>query len=103
MTWSPPIGAQPEEGGTRFRVWAAQAQRVEVLVYEQGAAAFVHIVTPEPNGYFSGFVADAAAGARYKYRLDGGEPGPDPASRFQPDGVHGASQVVDLAAVRVDR
>jgi len=49
----------------------------------------------EAGGYFSGFVDDVAAGARYKFRLDEGEACPDPASRFQPDGPHGFSEVVD--------
>ena len=40
------------------------------------------------------------AGADYRYRLDGGEPLPDPVSRWQPDGVHGPSRVVDPAAFR---
>ncbi len=98
MTWTLPIGAQPERGGTRFRVWALQARRVEVLVYdEQGTVSIAHVLTPEPDGYFSRFILDATPGARYMYRLDGGDPRPDPASRFQPDGVHGASQVVDPA------
>jgi maltooligosyltrehalose trehalohydrolase len=52
----------------------------------------------EGNGYFSGEVAGASAGTLYRYRLDGdGTLYPDPASRFQPDGPHGPSQVVDPA------
>jgi maltooligosyltrehalose trehalohydrolase len=43
-------------------------------------------------------IQDIGAGARYRYRLDGGDACPDPASRFQPDGVHGSSEVVDPAA-----
>ncbi|MFN8538170.1 MAG: malto-oligosyltrehalose trehalohydrolase [Thermomicrobiales bacterium] len=42
-------------------------------------------------------VADAVAGARYRYRLDGEGPFPDPCSRSQPEGVHGASEVIDPA------
>ncbi len=49
----------------------------------------------EGNGYFSGFASDAAAGTRYRYRLDDENAFPDPASRFQPEGPHGPSQVVD--------
>lgn len=47
------------------------------------------------QGYFEGFVPDLGAGSRYRFRLDGDKSVPDPASRFQPDGPHGASQVVD--------
>ena len=45
----------------------------------------------------------AAAGDDYRYVLDGGDPLPDPCSRFQPEGVRGPSRVVDTGAVRVDR
>jgi maltooligosyltrehalose trehalohydrolase len=48
----------------------------------------------EGNGYFSGFVSEATAGSLYRYRLVSGS-FPDPASRFQPDGPHGPSAVVD--------
>ena len=52
----------------------------------------------EGNGYFSGLVSEAEAGTLYRFRLDGeDETYPDPASRFQPEGVHGPSQVVDPA------
>ena len=49
----------------------------------------------EGNGYYSGFAANAGAGTRYRLRLDGGEAFPDPASRYQPEGPHGPSVVVD--------
>jgi maltooligosyltrehalose trehalohydrolase len=53
---------------------------------------------PEERGYFSGFMAEAHAGCLYRYRLDGRDSFPDPASRFQPRGVHGPSQVVNPEA-----
>jgi maltooligosyltrehalose trehalohydrolase len=59
-----------------------------------------HELAPEKNGYFSAHVPGARPGTLYRYRLDGGESFPDPASRFQPEGPHGASQVVDAAAFR---
>jgi len=49
----------------------------------------------EPGGYWSGLVKEARAGSLYKYRLDGGEAHPDPASRFQPSGPHQFSEVID--------
>jgi maltooligosyltrehalose trehalohydrolase len=52
-------------------------------------------LAPEAGGYFSRLVAGAGDGALYRYRLDGGGAYPDPASRFQPEGPHGPSQVVD--------
>jgi maltooligosyltrehalose trehalohydrolase len=53
---------------------------------------------PEPGGYWSVLLEEAHAGTRYRFRLDGEAPlCPDPASRFQPQGVHGPSEVVDPA------
>lgn len=52
---------------------------------------------PLAGGYHAVLVPQAAAGARYRYRLSGQDAFPDPASRFQPDGPHGPSQVVDPA------
>ncbi|GAB4212051.1 MAG: malto-oligosyltrehalose trehalohydrolase [Roseiflexaceae bacterium] len=92
------IGAVPQGDGTRFRVWAAAAQRVEVVIYGGSQAVGTHALTPEPGGYFSAHIAGARPGDRYAYRLDGDDPRPDPASRYQPEGVHGPSQVVDPAA-----
>lgn len=48
----------------------------------------------EGNGYFSGIVPSAKEGDRYRYRLDGDRSYPDPASRFQPEGPHGPSEIV---------
>ena len=89
------------EGGVHFRVWALQPQRVEVVLeggpgHAPEAAPVVVALEPEGSGYFSGLVAEAGAGTRYRYRLDGEAAlYADPASRFQPDGPHGPSQVVD--------
>ena len=90
------IGAMPETGGVRFRVWAPEAERVEVVI--EGAGE--HRLDREPDGYHTGLVVAGGVGTRYRYRLDGAHAYPDPASRSQPDGVHGASEVVDLAAFR---
>ncbi len=82
-------------GGDRcfFRVWAPLASSVAV-----------HLVAPQERllplsrhgDYFQGAWPDIPPGSRYFYRLDGNRERPDPASRCQPDGVHGPSQVVDL-------
>ena len=88
-----PAGAEVQpSGGAHFRVWAPRRERVEVVT---GAGAGE--LAREPGGYFSGLVPEACAGARYRFRLDGGQSFPDPASRFQPEGPHGASQVIDAA------
>ncbi len=90
-----PIGAQPDRLGTRFRVWAANVPRVELLIYDGDAVSAQPEMQPQDDGYFEAYLAGVGAGTRYAYSLDGGDPRPDPASRFQPDGVHGPSQVVD--------
>jgi maltooligosyltrehalose trehalohydrolase len=101
-----PVGAEIlPEGGVHFRVWAPRRRRVEVVL-EGGADAtrrgpLAVGLEAEGNGYFSGRAAAAGAGARYRFRLDGEQTlCPDPASRFQPDGIHGPSQVVDPGAFR---
>jgi maltooligosyltrehalose trehalohydrolase len=86
------IGATPHSAGTSFRVWAPIAKAVTVIV-EGRDAQFP--LQPEPGGYFSGIARDIHAGNRYKFSLDDGEPFPDPASRYQPNGPHGASEVID--------
>ena len=89
------IGAEIiESGGVHFRVWAPRARGVDVVL-ESGATA-VHLAA-EPDGYHSGIVDTAAVGTRYRFRLDNGKLLPDPASRFQPDGPHGPSCVVDAS------
>jgi maltooligosyltrehalose trehalohydrolase len=93
-----PVGAEVQpQGGAHFRVWAPRRQRVAVVLDGRPDAALER----EEGGYFSGHVAAARAGSLYRFRLDDGPtPYPDPASRYQPDGPHGASQVVDPAAFR---
>src|SRR5262249_35582355 len=101
-----PIGAEIlPEGGVHFRVWAPRRRHVEVVL-EGGAnlppgATLAVGLEAEGNGYFSGRAAAAGPGTRYRFRLDGEQAlYPDPASRFQPEGVHGPSQVIDPGAFR---
>lgn len=92
-----PIGAEPVTGGVHFRVWAPKRRSVRVLLRSGPGAPASFDLQPEGDGYFSGLSSGARRGSRYRFCLDGGaEPGfPDPASRFQPDGPHGDSEVVD--------
>ena len=77
-----------------FRVWAPRRNKVEVVLGVDRTSAIV--LDPEGNGYFSGLASLARAGDSYAFRLDGSEKlFPDPASRFQPQGPHGPSQIVD--------
>jgi maltooligosyltrehalose trehalohydrolase len=81
------------EGRGRFLVWAPLAERLEVhLVSPREALLPLH---KDHRGYFAGVVAGVEPGALYFYRLNGWQNLPDPASRFQPQGVHGPSQVMD--------
>ena len=89
------LGARPQAGGVQFSVWAPEAGAVELLLGEEADAAPMEA---GDGGVFERFVPDLRPGARYRYRLDGGDPLPDPVSRFQPEGVHGPSEVVDPAA-----
>ncbi|HEV2845967.1 MAG TPA: malto-oligosyltrehalose trehalohydrolase, partial [Thermoanaerobaculia bacterium] len=87
-----PIGAEVTPEGVHFRVWAPRRERVEVVFEGSGRAVEL---TAEKGGYFSGLAKGIGAGALYRFRLDGGDAFPDPASRFQPEGPHGPSQVID--------
>ena len=87
------LGAELTDAGVRFSVWAPAARRVDVLIDSPFAGEYP--LQPGPEGYFRGFVPGVKAGARYRFRLDGAGPFPDPCSRFQPEGPHGPSLVVN--------
>src|SRR5580658_4739515 len=89
-----PVGAEVTGAGVHFRVWAPVRKTVEVVLDGGGTVA----LAAEHLGYFSGIAPNARAGSRYKYILDGGEACPDPASRFQPEGPHGWSEIIDATA-----
>jgi len=98
--FAPRVGAWQADGTTRFRVWAPRRSRVElVLEGGSGDARFLPL-REEPEGYWGLSVDEAEAGALYRFRVDGDGPFPDPASRYQPRGVHGPSQVVDPGRYR---
>lgn len=95
QTWRPSVGARPIAGGVHFRVWAPTATEVE-LILEGGPPALPSIALRKlEDGVFEAMVAEARPGTRYRYRIDGNGPFPDPASRSQPEGVHGPSEVID--------
>jgi maltooligosyltrehalose trehalohydrolase len=77
------------------RVWAPGHHSVELVIEDDPTGNSDSPLMAEGNGYFSGYTANATVGTRYRFRLDGGDAFPDPASRFQPDGPHGPSLVVD--------
>lgn len=84
------MGAEPGEEGTDFRVWAPDRRSVEVVLADR-----VVPLGAEPRGWFGGRVAEVGDGDRYRLRLDGDVDVADPASRWQPEGPHGPSEVVD--------
>jgi maltooligosyltrehalose trehalohydrolase len=95
MRWAPTLGARIEGTSTRFRVWAPASSRVTVVIEAPGLAPREEALEAQGDGFHSACIADVAAGDHYRYRLDGGALLPDPASRWQPAGVHGPSAVVD--------
>jgi maltooligosyltrehalose trehalohydrolase len=88
---APALGAWPDGDGVTFRVWAPEASTVELVLVDEDTQT---VLEREEDGHWSGRVAGIGPGARYRYALDDGEELPDPASRAQPDGVHGPSAVV---------
>ena len=77
----------------QFRVWAPHRQQVAVEWPSTDRPAVA--LQPSPGGYWTGLVDDVPPGTLYQFRLDQQLIRPDPASRYQPLGVHGPSQVVD--------
>jgi len=88
-----PFGAQAGAGGVRFRLWAPGQARVALEL--DGSR---HAMNALPQGWHELFVGGARAGSRYRYVLQDGLAVPDPASRANPDDVHGPSVVVDPLA-----
>ena len=93
-----PVGAEPVAGGgTHFRVWAPKASRVIVEFGQAGSKTENATLDPGPDGYHSAHVPGAKAGMLYRFKLNSGI-FPDPASRFQPEGPQGPSEIIDPLA-----
>jgi maltooligosyltrehalose trehalohydrolase len=90
------LGAEVVEGGTHFRVFAPKRRTVDVAIEGTGRT----VALAHERGFFSGFGDGIGAGTRYKLRLDGDRSFPDPGSRFQPDGPHEASEIIDPRGFR---
>ena len=93
-SWRLELGAGVTHDGVRFRVWAPKPSLVEVVL-QDGA---VYRLQRDDEGHWFGLIPGAKAGMTYRYRLDGKDSFPDPCSRFQPEGPHGPSLIVDPAA-----
>ena len=89
------VGAEAQpDGSTHFRVWAPRPRDVRLLLESVSGERREVLLEPEGDGYFSAHVPGAGHGDRYRYSLDG-RLFADPASRAQPEGPFGPSQVVD--------
>ncbi|MFC5497261.1 malto-oligosyltrehalose trehalohydrolase [Caenimonas terrae] len=96
-----PFGAAPRAGGgVDFRLWAPAAQRCDLVLGASGEQLLA--AERDADGWWHCFRPGAAAGSRYRWRIDGGLLAPDPASRSNPDGVHHPSCVVDPARFEWD-
>jgi maltooligosyltrehalose trehalohydrolase len=91
-----PFGARLQPGGgTVFRLWAPGAQQVELAIETAGAAPELHPAQGDAKGWWECRVPHAGAGTLYRWRIGGDLLVPDPASRYNPEGPHGPSCVVD--------
>ncbi len=88
------LGCSVDEEGAAFEVWAPFVKQV-VVVFEGASREHLRLVAA-PDGYHRGRTPQDCIGVRYWLELDGQRRRPDPASRFQPEGLSGPSQVVDL-------
>lgn len=91
-----PQGADLVEQGVRYRVWAPGSTRLEVEIWPRHGGSQRRVaLTIDASGYFYGIDERGRAGDFYKFKLNGQDGLPDPASRYQPEGVQGRSQVID--------
>ncbi len=89
------LGARGDGDGTRFRVWSPEAKTAEVVVLREGGKKDFHPMERDERGYFETRVPGVRAHDRYKFRMNGEGELPDPASRYQPEGPHGPSEVIE--------
>ncbi len=93
--WQPTLGAIVDPDRTTFAVWAPAATIVDLMIESGESPGACRPMVRGAEGHFSVVCERLEPGTRYRYRLDGGGPFPDPAGRFQPEGVHGPSMTVD--------
>jgi maltooligosyltrehalose trehalohydrolase len=93
-----PFGAEcREDGSVRFRLWAPAAHQVALCLGSADRCVQLALDRRD-HGWFELTTRKAKPGARYSFRIDDERDVPDPASRFQPQDVHGPSEVIDPAA-----
>ncbi len=87
-----PFGAEIRtDGGVRFRLWAPSAEHVALVQDGRDPIAMRALA----DGWHEIVVPDAGAGTRYRFALENDARVPDPASRYQPEDIHGPSEVID--------
>lgn len=90
------FGARPEGDATRFSLWAPSVDTVTLeIVDEQGQVLRQHALLRDADGFHQARVPDAGHGTLYRFRVREDLAVPDPASRSNPQGVHGPSEVID--------
>lgn len=89
------FGTQITEKGVRFRLWAPQKNAVSIKIYEPMQVLPMKAL---PRGWFELEVEGVGPGTRYRFVMEDGTEVPDPASRFQPEDVHGPSEIIDPLA-----
>ncbi|WP_082213932.1 malto-oligosyltrehalose trehalohydrolase [Dyadobacter psychrophilus] len=92
------IGVQCLGNRVKFTVWAPEKERMQLQLTSPRKQAFEMI--KQEDGYFEFVLDEAGAGFQYFFSPNGNNRFPDPASQYQPEGVHGASEVVDHSAFR---
>lgn len=90
----PAVGARYHQNATTFTVWSPLKKKVELLI---GVEEKPYSMSCDDHGYWTTEIKNIPPGTLYRYRIEGKDPLPDPASRFQPQGVHGPSMVIDPA------
>jgi len=93
-----PFGAQPSAGGVRFRLWAPSARRVGLKALSRAGEQLRCDLEASGDGWFETLLPAAGSGTKYRFRIDDEIDVPDPAARFQPEGVQGPSEVIDANA-----
>ncbi len=92
-SWTPTLGPSLQEDSCVFRLWVRPAANIQLVLEENPPRSIP--MGMDANCIYQVCVRGIGAGARYWFTIDGAGPYPDPASRFQPLGVHGPSQVVE--------
>ena len=94
LPWTLDLGSTVKDSTlVEFKVWAPQAKSLSVKFFNQGMEPLS--LQKDNSGYWKGHASPIGAGTTYKYVINESLERPDPASRYQPEGVHGPSQVID--------